>query len=218
MSCIKIAIADDENLIREALKIILSSYKEIEVVGVCEDGEAAYQLCKNQKVDVILMDIRMPNCDGVQGTKLVKSISPETKVLILTTFKDDEYIIGAMRYGASGYMLKDTSHERIFEAIKGVYGGNIIMHPEVANKMIENRDELSQEERIKEIKSRNKLTSREIDIIEAISSGLSNKEIGEKLFLTEGTVKNNITEILGKLELRDRTQIAIFAFKNKLVD
>ncbi len=117
-----------------------------------------------------------------------------------------------------GYMLKDTSHERIFEAIKGVYGGNIIMHPEVANKMIENRDELSQEERIKEIKSRNKLTSREIDIIEAISSGLSNKEIGEKLFLTEGTVKNNITEILGKLELRDRTQIAIFAFKNKLVD
>lgn len=218
MSCIKIAIADDENLIREALKIILSSYKEIEVVGVCEDGEEAYQLCKNQKVDVILMDIRMPNCDGVQGTKLVKSISPETKVLILTTFKDDEYIIGAMRYGASGYMLKDTSHERIFEAIKGVYGGNIIMHPEVANKMIENRDELSQEERIKEIKSRNKLTSREIDIIEAISSGLSNKEIGEKLFLTEGTVKNNITEILGKLELRDRTQIAIFAFKNKLVD
>ena len=218
MSCIKIAIADDENLIREALKIILSSYKEIEVVGVCEDGEVAYQLCKNQKVDVILMDIRMPSCDGVQGTKLVKSISPETKVLILTTFKDDEYIIGAMRYGASGYMLKDTSHERIFEAIKGVYGGNIIMHPEVANKMIENRDELSQEERIKEIKSRNKLTSREIDIIEAISSGLSNKEIGEKLFLTEGTVKNNITEILGKLELRDRTQIAIFAFKNKLVD
>ncbi len=218
MSCIKIAIADDENLIREALKIILSSYKEIEVVGVCEDGEVAYQLCKNQKVDVILMDIRMPSCDGVQGTKLVKSISPETKVLILTTFKDDEYIIGAMRYGASGYMLKDTSHERIFEAIKGVYGGNIIMHPEVANKMIENRDELSQEERLKEIKSRNKLTSREIDIIEAISSGLSNKEIGEKLFLTEGTVKNNITEILGKLELRDRTQIAIFAFKNKLVD
>lgn len=218
MAFIKIAIADDENLIREALKIILSSYKDIEVVGVCEDGEKAYELCKNQKVDVMLMDIRMPNCDGVQGTKLVKSISPETKVLILTTFKDDEYIIGAMRYGASGYMLKDTSHERIFEAIKGVYSGNIIMHPEVANKMIENRDELSQEDRIKEVKSRNKLTSREIDIIGAISSGLSNKEIGEKLFLTEGTVKNNITEILGKLELRDRTQIAIFAFKNKLVD
>lgn len=218
MDHIKIGIVDDEKLIREGLKIILSSYPEIEVVGLCEDGEKAYELCKNTSVDVMLMDIRMPGCDGVQGTRLIRSSFPNTKVLILTTFNDDEYIIGAIRHGASGYLLKDTSYDIIIEAVKGVYKGNVIMHPEVATKMIENRHELSQDERIAEIKSKNRLTSREIDIIEAISCGLSNKEIGEKLFLTEGTVKNNITEILSKLELRDRTQIAIFAFKNKLVE
>lgn len=218
MEHIKICIVDDEKLIREGLKIILSAYPEIEVVGLCEDGEKAYELCKNTEVDVVLMDIRMPGCDGVQGTRLIKSNFTDIKVLILTTFNDDEYIIGAIRHGASGYLLKDTSYDTIVEAVKSVYRGNVIMHPEVANKIIENRDELSQQERIEEVKRKNRLTSREIDIIEGISCGLSNKEIGEKLFLTEGTVKNNITEILSKLELRDRTQIAIFAFKNKLVE
>lgn len=218
MSIIKIGITDDEKLIREGLKIILSSDPEIEVVGLCEDGEKAFELCKNKNVDVILMDIRMPNCDGVKGTKLIKEAFHNIKVLILTTFNDDDYIISAIRNGASGYLLKDTSHDIIIDAIKGVHRGNVIMHPEVAAKIMENLGELPLTDRVDEIVGRFKLTMREMDIISSVSLGLSNKEIGEKLFLTEGTIKNNITEILSKLELRDRTQIAIFAFKNKLVE
>lgn len=217
MNKIRIGIADDERLIRESLKIILSSDPEIEVAGLCENGEAALELCKSSIIDVMLMDIRMPVCDGVLGTKLIKNSFPDTKVLILTTFKDDEYIYDALKFGASGYLLKDTSHEIILNSIKGIYNGNVIMHPEIAAKVIQTNNQPSSDN-IEDIKSKYKLTTREIDIITGISLGLTNKEIGEKLFLTEGTIKNHITEILSKLELRDRTQIAIFAFKNKLAD
>ena len=215
MDKIKIGIADDELLIREGFKIIFSSDPEIEVVGLCENGEEALELCSKNHIDVMLMDIRMPSCDGVLGTKLIKEAYPDTKVLILTTFKDDEYIFDALKYGASGYLLKDTSHNIILDAIKGVFMGNVIMHPDVAAKVI-GTEHCSSVDILKHVKAQYSLTEREIEIIINVSFGLSNKEIGEKLYLTEGTVKNHITEILSKLSLRDRTQIAIFAFKNKL--
>lgn len=212
----KVLIADDEKLIRDGLKIILNANSDINVVGTSENGEQAIQFCKENQVDVILMDIRMPVCDGVRTTKIIKSEFPNIKILVLTTFKDDEYIFDAMKFGANGYILKDTSYDVIIDAIKSVYKGNVVVNPEVASLMVDsiNKNPIND---LENIKNKYKITDREIEIIICIGSGLSNKEIAEKQHVTEGTVKNHITEILSKLEMRDRTQIAIFALKNNLV-
>lgn len=211
MHKIKIAIIDDEKLIREGLKIILSTYDDIDVVAMGENGYEALEICKSNDVDLILMDIRMPLCDGVKGTKLIKDELPDTKVLILTTFKDIEYIQEALKNGASGYLLKDSSYDLIYEGIKAALIGNIVIHPDVANNILNYSPiQITPKEVCKEFN----LSEKECYIIEYIAEGLSNKEIGEKLFLSEGTIKNNVSTILSKLELRDRTQIVVFAFKN----
>ncbi|MCF6460299.1 response regulator transcription factor [Clostridium sp. Cult3] len=215
MEKIKVLIVDDEKLIREGLKIILSTYEDIQVVGLREDGCAALDFCRENPVDIILMDIRMPKCDGVLGTKIIKEEFEDIKILILTTFSDMEYIQEALKYGASGYLLKDSSYDLICEGIKAAIKGNIVVHPEIANKILSNIPE--EQKAIKEAKSYG-LTDRELTIIREMAKGHTNKEIGEKLYLSEGTVKNNITTILSKLNLRDRTQIVIFAFKNGLVE
>lgn len=216
MNKIKIIIVDDERLIREGLNIIISTFEDIEVLELCKDGREAYEYCKENKVDVVLMDIRMPECDGVLGTKLIKESCPDTKVLILTTFQDSEYIQQSLSNGASGYLLKNSSYDLIRGGIRAVYDGNAVVHPDVMSKLIvkeEKHDQCDEEK----IKNKTALTDRELEIIKGIAQGLSNKEIGDNLFLTEGTVKNNITNILSKLSLRDRTQIAIFAYKNNIV-
>ena len=206
MGKIKILIVDDEKLIRDGLNIILSTYEDIEVVGLCEDGYDALEFCRKNPVDIILMDIRMSKCDGVLGTRIIKEEFEDIKILILTTFSDIEYIQEALKYGASGYLLKDSSYDLIYEGIKAAIKGNIVVHPEIADKILSNipRDR----ESTGEIKTHN-LTDREITIIKEIAKGLTNKEIGEELYLSEGTIKNNISTILSKLHLRDRTQIAI---------
>lgn len=211
-------LVDDEKLIREGLKIILSTYIDIEVLGECANGREAFNFCKTNKVDVVLMDVRMPECDGVLGTKLIKDICPNTKVLMLTTFKDGEYIEQALSMGASGYLLKDSSYDLIYAGIKAVYEGNVVVHPDILGKLMVKESKLKTNSIHQKIKDETGLTDKELILIEEIAKGLSNKEIGEKLFLTEGTVKNNITTILSKLSLRDRTQIAIFAFKNNMID
>ena len=211
MDKIKLLIVDDEKLIREGLKIMLSIFEDIDVVGTAENGSKALEFCKGNEVDVVLMDIRMKECDGVMGTRLIKEQFSRIKVIILTTFKDKEYIQDAMKYGAFGYMLKDSSHDVIYEGIKTAYKGNMVVHPEVATKMMDNS--ICNKKDIDKFG----LSEKEIKIIEFIANGLTNKEISEEIFLSEGTVKNNITNILSKLELRDRTQIAIFAFKNGIV-
>ncbi|MGG7178278.1 response regulator transcription factor [Clostridium paraputrificum] len=213
MDKIKLLIVDDEKLIREGLKLMLSTFDDIHIVGTAENGYVALDICKNNEVDIVLMDIRMKDCDGVMGTRLIKEQFAKVKVLILTTFKDKEYIQEALKYGAFGYMLKDSSHDVIYEGIKTAYKGNMVVHPEVATKILEDSN---YKEKKSEINKFN-LSEKEIKIIEAIAEGLSNKQISEELFLSEGTIKNNITNILSKLELRDRTQIAIFAFKNGIV-
>lgn len=211
MDKIKLLIVDDEKLIREGLKVMLSTFDDIEVVGIAENGYKALEICKNTDVDVVLMDIRMKECDGVMGTRLIKEQFTKIKIIILTTFKDKEYIQEALKYGAFGYMLKDSSHDVIYNGIKTAYKGNMVVHPDVAIEMIGINTVIK-----KDIHKYN-LIEKEVKIIKAIAGGLSNKEIAEELFLSEGTIKNNITNILSKLDLRDRTQIAIFAFKNGIV-
>lgn len=213
MEKIKIAIIDDEKLIREGLKIILSTYKDIEVVSMGENGYEALDICEMDEIHLVLMDIRMPICDGVLGTKLIKDKFSNTKVLILTTFKDIEYIQEALKNGASGYLLKDSSYDLIYEGIKAAVMGNIVIHPDVATNIL---NFTSIERDLKEVYEMYNLSHKECDIIKYIADGLSNKEIGEKLFLSEGTIKNNVSTILSKLGLRDRTQIVVFAFKNNL--
>ncbi|WBW97067.1 response regulator transcription factor [Oceanirhabdus sp. W0125-5] len=215
MEKIRIVIADDEKLIRDGLKIILSTYSDIEVVALCENGEEALNSCRENDVDVVLMDIRMPKCDGVLGTRIIKEEFKDIKVLILTTFNDGEYIHEALKHGASGYLLKDSSYDLLYEGIKASFKGNVVVHQDVANKFIDNGlgNKCSEEE----VSRKYGLTEREVTIIQEIANGLTNKEIGQKLHLSEGTIKNNISSILSKLDLRDRTQIVIFAFKSGIV-
>ncbi|MGL4850327.1 MAG: response regulator transcription factor [Clostridium sp.] len=212
MSKIKVLIVDDEMLIREGLKLMLSLFEDLEIVGTAENGYKALEFCSENEVDLVLMDIRMDTCDGVLGTRLIKEKFSKIKVIILTTFKDKGYINEALKYGAFGYLLKDSSHDVIYESIKAAFKGNMVVHPDVAKEMLERKEKVSLDN------ERFNLSEKEIEIIKNIGKGLSNKEISEEMFLSEGTIKNNITGILNKLELRDRTQVAIFAFKNGIVD
>lgn len=205
---IRVLIADDDELIRDSLRMILELDGELEVAGTCSDGDEAFRLCSSDRVDVVLMDIRMPGCDGIQGTRKIKEAFPQIKVLILTTFQDDEYIYQALKYGAHGYMLKNTPSAKIKEQIKLVHGGTMLFHPEVAVKLtgmlnMTNQKDLSGYD----------LSQREIEIIKLVAEGFSNREISEKLFLGESTIKNYLSSILDKLGLRDRTQLAVFYLK-----
>lgn len=217
MEAIKVLLVDDEKLVVDGLKIILETYEDITVIGTANNGEEALNECRKSSPDVVLMDIRMPKSDGVMGTKLIKKEFGDTKILILTTFNDVQYIHEALKYGASGYILKDSDYDLIYEGIKACMKGNVVINPEVASKIISENVEYSHKSSIDKIKKDYALSEKEISIIKEVANGFSNKEIGEKLFLTEGTIKNNISMILSKLELRDRTQLTIFAFKNNIV-
>ena len=205
----KVLIVDDDALIRDSLKIILGLEEDIQVTGTACNGQEAYEMCKSEIPDIVLMDIRMPVMDGVLGTKLIKSSFRDVKVLILTTFKDDEYIKEAVKNGAEGYILKNQSSDSIVESLRTVYKGNTVFHREVA-------DTLSSMLREGNKKSPGAfgITDREFEILKLIGDGLSNKEISAQIHLGEGTIRNYVTNLLEKLELRDRTQLAIFYLKN----
>ncbi|MEC2077126.1 response regulator transcription factor, partial [Metabacillus fastidiosus] len=183
MEKIKVIIADDNSFIREGMKIILSTYEEFEVLGTCNDGREAVQYCQKEKVDVALLDIRMPNMNGVEATKLI-SEQTKTKPLILTTFDDDEYIIEAVKNGAKGYLLKNNEPDRIKAAIISVHNGNTVMQDIVLDKI-----KMSLGEKRDEVKIDTSLfTEKEISIMALIAKGLSNKEIAKQLFMSEGTI------------------------------
>ena len=212
---IKVMLVDDEQLIRSGLKIMLESYPDIEVIHQAGNGREAFECCKKEVPDVVLMDIRMPVSTGIEGTKLIKEAYPEVKIVMVTTFQDTEYIVEAMQYGASGYLLKDSSYEAIYDGIKVALSGKVVMDATVSEKLVMQPKAPASSTEKTDISSFG-LTEREIELIRLVSQGLNNKEISEALFLSEGTVKNNISTILSKLALRDRTQLVIFAYDHHI--
>jgi len=210
---IKVLIADDQELIRASLKIILSNQNNIKVTDVVSDGQAVIECVSKNRPDVILMDIRMPKMDGVQCTKIIKERYPDIKVLILTTFDDDEYVYNALKYGASGYLLKGASIEELVQAINTVHSGKAMINPDVAIKVVKLFSQMARSSFVIEVSKEQveELTKTEWKIIEQVGYGCSNKEIAEALNLSEGTVRNYLSVILSKLNLRDRTQLAIWA-------
>lgn len=215
MDKIKVMIVDDQALIREGLKMILSLSNEIEVIMESSNGKEAFESLKQENPDVILMDIRMPVMDGVESIKLIKDVYPHIKIIILTTFNEDEYIFEGLKNGADGYILKDIKSDEIIKGIKSVYQGNTLLQPEIANKVVKafkNFDESShkKEDTIMISGKYENLTPREVEISILVSKGKSNKEISNTLYITEGTVKNHLTKILAKLELENRTQLAVY--------
>ena len=215
---IKVLIADDQELIRESLKIILDVNSDIKVVGLAEDGRKVLDLLKKTLPDIILMDIRMPELDGVQCTKAVKKKFPDVKIIILTTFDDDEYVFYALKYGASGYLLKGCSVQELTSAVYTVMNGGSILNQGVITKVVRLFNQLAQTSITPELDDRNvkDLNRTERSIASLVGRGLSNKEIAETLFLSEGTIRNALSSALSKLNLRDRTQLAIWAVQTGL--
>lgn len=215
---IKVLIADDQELIRESLKIILDVNSDIKVVGLAEDGRKVLDLLNKTLPDIILMDIRMPELDGVQCTKAVKKKFPDVKIIILTTFDDDEYVFYALKYGASGYLLKGCSVQELTSAIYTVMNGGSILNQGVITKVVKLFNQLAQTSITPELDDRNvnDLNRTERSIASLVGRGLSNKEIAETLFLSEGTIRNALSSALSKLNLRDRTQLAIWAVQTGL--
>lgn len=212
---IKVMLVDDEQLIRSGLKIMLETYPDIEVIHQAGNGREAFECCQMEVPDVVLMDIRMPVSTGIEGTKLIKEAYPEVKIVMVTTFQDTEYIVEAMQYGASGYLLKDSSYEAIYDGIKVALSGKVVMDATVSEKLVMQPKAQTTTNQQTDISSLG-LTEREIELIRLVSQGLNSKEISEALFLSEGTVKNNISTILSKLALRDRTQLVIFAYDHHI--
>lgn len=205
-----IIIADDDKLVCQALKTILETDEEIKVPAIGNNADDAVRLYKEYSPDIILMDIRMGEKTGIDAGKSIVAENPNAKILFLTTFADNEYIIEALRLGAKGYLLKQN-FESIVPSVKAVYSGQNVYGDEIVAKL----PVVSGEEKKKNPLENYDLTDRETDIIEKVAEGLSNKEIAEELFLGEGTVRNYLSIILEKLDLRDRTQLAIFYYKNK---
>lgn len=209
----RVLIVDDQELFRDSLSIIMNSADEIEVTGAVAGVDDALASIEKAKPEVVLMDIRMPGRDGVEGTRLIKNRYPEIKVIVLTTFDDDEYVYGALKYGASGYLLKGCSRAELLEAIHLALSGGAMINPEIATKVIRQFSEMARRADIIQVPDElaTQLNESEIKIIRAVGHGLSNREISSTLYLSEGTVRNYISSILMKLELRDRTQLAIWA-------
>ena len=198
---VKIIIADDDALIRESLNIIFDLDERFEIIEVCENGKEAVAACKDKQVDVAILDIRMPELNGVEATKAIVE-STDTRVMILTTFDEDAYVKDAFSYGASGYLLKNSPPDQIKNAVLTVHGGSSVVQDVVMEQL--------NSPNVERLKKLDILTTREKEVVALIAEGLTNFEIAGKLFITEGTVKNTVSNILGKLELKHRTQIAIF--------
>ncbi|MGC6178071.1 response regulator transcription factor [Lacrimispora sp. 38-1] len=215
---IKVLIADDQELIRQSLQIVLNSRKDMTVTDVAADGQEVMRCIRKNKPDVILMDVRMPKMDGVQCTKLIKESHPQIKIIILTTFDDDEYVYNALKYGASGYLLKGVSMEELANAITTVYNGWAMINPDITAKVLRLFSQMAKADYSITVKEKNmdELTKTEWKIIAQVEKGASNREIAAALSLSEGTVRNYLSTILNKLNLRDRTQLAIWAVQNNV--
>ena len=210
---INILIADDQELMRQSLKIMLSSQPNFAVTDTVSNGREVLESIKKNKPDIILMDIRMPEMDGVVCTQKVKEIAPDIKVIILTTFDDDEFVFNAIKFGASGYLLKGTSLKDLTSAINKVYNGKSIMNDEITGKVFRMFSQMAQTNQTIRVGEQltGKLRESEWKIIDCVGRGMSNKEIAQRLHLSEGTIRNSLSVILSKLGLKNRTQLGIWA-------
>ena len=230
---IRVAIADDQELVRAGFTMVINSQKDMQVVAQASNGNEIVEIASKENPDVILMDVRMPNMDGLEATRkiLKEDTNANTRIIILTTFDLDEYVMAAIHTGASGFLLKDTEPETLLNSIRTVYQGNAIIAPTATKRLIEsmiskpNDEEKSKEEiATKNEQSANTydsclndLTDREREVLVEIAHGLSNQEIANKLFISLPTVKTHVAHILGKINARDRVQAVVFAYENSLV-
>ncbi|WP_017654482.1 response regulator [Fortiea contorta] len=208
---IKVLLVDDQSLIRQGLRALLELEPDLEIVGEAENGESAIKLSEQLRPHVVLMDIRMPIMDGVAATQEIHRRFTGIKVLVLTTFDDEEYVTAALKNGAMGYLLKDTPSEELAVAIRAVYKGYTQLGPGIVKKLLTQFSTAGLTQSPPTPPSLAELTPREKEVLRLIATGASNREIAQKLYISEGTVKNHVTNILNRLNLRARTQAAIFA-------
>lgn len=218
---IKVMIADDQELIRDSLKIVLEQNGDMQVSALASDGQECLDLIEQDRPDVILMDVRMPEVDGVQATRIIKEKYPEVSIIILTTFDDDEYVFNALKYGASGYMLKGVSVSELSSAIRTVASGGAMINPEVVTKVVKLFSQMAKKggasaSTVETLGGAELFSRTERNIALLVGHGFSNKEIADQLSLSEGTVRNGLSSVLSKLGLRDRTQLAIWAVQTGL--
>lgn len=209
---IKILLAEDQVMVRQGLKAMIETDEEISVTGEADNGKEAVTLCEKQIFDVAILDIRMPVMDGIEAAKILRTRFPYIKILMLTTFDDNEYVMNALKLGVSGYMLKNGDTASLIRSIKSALSGGLSLEDQVASKVM---PLLLQNQEEKQVDPT--LTPRERAILKCIGEGLNNKEVAERLGLSVGTVKNQTSHVLDKLELRDRTQLAIYAIRHRLV-
>ncbi len=218
MKKIRVLIVDDQMLMRQGLQTLLDLENDIQVVGQASDGTEAVAIVAQTKPDVVLMDVRMPRLNGVEATRQIRAQTPQTQVIILTTFDDDEYVFEGLRAGAMGYLLKDVSAEDLTDAIRRVARGEALIQPSIARKVVSEFARLGAETKKTEANVLlDPLSERELEILKLIAQGMSNREIAATLFITEGTAKNHISNILSKLGVRDRTQAVLRAQELGLV-
>ncbi len=209
----KILICDDQAVIRDGLEMLLSLEKDFQIVGCAQDGQEALELAAQKSPDLALMDLKMPGMNGIEATREIRKKFPHIKILVLTTYDDDEWVFDAIRAGASGYLLKDTPRQKIVEAIRGTLAGKTFVDPSVAGKLLQQvAGQPSQPASL----LAQKLTERELDVLRLLAKGMTNAEIAAALYLSEGTVRNHISAILEKLGVSDRTQAAVIAIQHGL--
>jgi len=211
---IRILVVDDHHVVRRGLVFFLRTQRDMMIVGEAANGKEAIKQAKLLKPELILMDLVMPEMDGIQATREIKKEQPEIKIMMLTSFSDQDHVIPALEAGASGYQLKDIEPDELISSIKRIMGGENQIHPKATSHLLANLS--SNRNQAKHVFEA--LTKREIDVLKEIAKGKSNKEIASSLFITEKTVKTHVSNLLAKLELADRTQAALFAVKNQLVD
>ena len=209
----RVIICDDQAIIRDGLEMLLKLEKDIEVLGQAQDGAEAVALVERTHPDLVLMDLKMPGLNGIEATRQIRAAYPQVKVLVLTTYDDDEWVFDAIRAGASGYLLKDTPREEVIKAIRGTVAGKTYLDPSVAGKLLH---QVADKQVHPSTLLTDKLTEREADVLRLVARGFTNADIAERLHLSEGTVRNHVSGIFAKLEVSDRTQAAVIAIQHGL--